>query len=227
MPDTRHIGISLGNQHSFVDGLGEFSRQLCTRFAAQAPRLREERGWVFHIYLPEEQHGVFGPEVQYLAPTRRHYRWHTQVPRFALWHTVQQLNRYPPPRGTAHRLLTVHDLNFFYFKNAYSKRRDAWHLSRVLKRSDTLVTISAYVGQDVRERMGWTKDIQVIHNGARDLSGFAAGARARGGTGPLPLSPEPDGGVQERGGLAGHGRRLAGDACGACRAGRPRPACRA
>lgn len=169
MREPLHLGISLGNQHSFVDGLGEFSRQLCTRFAAQAAALRERHGWIFHVYLPEEQHGVFGPELRYIAPRRLHRSWHTEPERFALWHTVQQLNRYRPPRGTGHRILTVHDLNFFYFKNAYSQRRDAWQLRRLLRRTDTLVTISAYVGDDLRQRMGWRGPIEVVHNGARDL----------------------------------------------------------
>lgn len=35
-PSPRNILISLGEHESFHDGLGEFSRQLCTRLAAQA-----------------------------------------------------------------------------------------------------------------------------------------------------------------------------------------------
>ena len=33
-----------------------------------------------------------------------------------------------------------------------------------------MIAISHYVAQDIRQRLGWSKDIEVIHNGARNLT---------------------------------------------------------
>ena len=49
-----------------------------------------------------------------------------------MWHTLNQINRFAPPRSTAQRVLTVHDLNFFYFKNAYSQQRDLRRVRKLL-----------------------------------------------------------------------------------------------
>ena len=76
MAEALHIGISLGKQGSFQDGLGEFSKQLCDRMAARAPELRDERGWQLHFYLPEHLHGAFGPQVNYIAPRALDEFWH-------------------------------------------------------------------------------------------------------------------------------------------------------
>ena len=166
----RNILISLGEHESFHDGLGEFSRQLCTRLAAQAERLQQEHNIRLWFHLKEHLVGSFGAEARYLVATRDQRRRHAPPERFALWHSLHQLNRTLPPQHTAHRLVTVHDLNFLYFKNWFSQWRDMRRIRALMARTDEIVTITRYVENDVCRHLGWTGPIQTIHNGVTDLS---------------------------------------------------------
>jgi glycosyltransferase involved in cell wall biosynthesis len=166
----RHIGISLGQLKSFNDGLGEFSQQLCTRFAAAAPRLREEHGVQLWVHLNADLVGRFGAQVEYLTAEKGQRKLHRRPVHFDVWHSLHQLNRTLAPAGTAWRIVTVHDLNFLYFKNAFSRWRDMWRLRALARRTDEIVTISHYVQGDVRRHLQWQGPIEVIHNGVSDLS---------------------------------------------------------
>lgn len=166
----RHIGISLGQLGSFKDGLGEFCNQLCTRMAAHAERLHEERGIRLWIHLNQDHVGRFGPSVGYIPAERSQRRRHLHPQVFELWHSLHQLNRLRPPQSCARHVLTLHDLNFLYFKNAYSRWRDRYRLRTLLGRTDEIVTITHYVEQDVLKHLRWSGPIQTIHNGVTDLS---------------------------------------------------------
>ena len=173
MREPIHIGISLGNLGSLIDGLGEFSNQLCLRLAAQAPALRERHGIELTFHLRDALQGCFGDEVHYLGVNRWQRLRHAQPRRFALWHTLNQLNKTLPPQGTRKRLLTVHDLNFLYFKSGFSQWRNMRRMRALLGRTDHVVTISDYVRQDVQRHLHWAGPIEVVHNGARSLVGQA------------------------------------------------------
>ncbi|CAD5373974.1 Glycosyl transferase group 1 [Rubrivivax sp. A210] len=169
-PPLRHVGISLGNIERFVDGLGEFSQQLGTALAARAPALREQQGLALHFHVVPALVGCFGKDVGYLPVRRSQEWWHVQPQRLDLWHTLNQLNRYPAPRGTGWRLLTVHDLNFVHVKRGYSRWRDLRRLRRRLATHDRIVTISDHVGADLRQHLGEARPLQTVYNGVRDLS---------------------------------------------------------
>jgi glycosyltransferase involved in cell wall biosynthesis len=165
------IGLSLGNIGHFMDGLGEFSRALCSGLAGRAAELRESQGVEFTFHVLPQLVGCFGDSVRYL-PVRRSQEWWWQrsVPRFDVWHTLHQLNRYLPPPATGLRVATVHDLNYLYFKNAFSRWRDERRLRRLLARSDRVIAISAYTRADLIARVGCAAPVDVIHNGVRDLA---------------------------------------------------------
>lgn len=168
---TRRIGISLGNLDRFVDGLGEFSQQFGLALASRAPRLRAASGIELHFHVVPALFGCFGDAVGYLPVSRTQEWHHAQRLRFDLWHTLNQLNRYPPPSGTPASIATVHDLNFAHVKAGFSRWRDARRLRRLLARSDRVVTISDHVGADLRRLLDWGGPVQTIYNGVRDLSG--------------------------------------------------------
>lgn len=172
MAERLRVGIGLGNLGGFQDGLGEFSQQLCQRLADQAPDLLAQHGIELTFHLRKEFIGRFGDRVSYL-PVSRWQRWrHVQSDKFALWHSLNQLDKTLPPQGTAKRLVTVHDLNFYYFKQGYSFWRDLRRSRALLNRSNHLVAISKHVQQDVERHLDWTGPLEVIYNGARDLSGL-------------------------------------------------------
>jgi glycosyltransferase involved in cell wall biosynthesis len=166
----RRIGLSLGNIGHFMDGLGEFSRALGSGLAERADELRESDGVEFTFHVLPQLVGCFGDQVRYLPVHRSQEWWHRSVPRFDVWHTLHQLNRYLPPPATGLRVATVHDLNYLYFKNAFSRWRDERRLRRLLERSDRVIAISAYTRADLLARVGCASPVAVIHNGVRDLA---------------------------------------------------------
>jgi glycosyltransferase involved in cell wall biosynthesis len=167
--ETRRIGISLGNIGALHDGLGEFALQIGQRLAAQAPAWREQHGIVFVFHRRDRLGDLFGTEVGYLGVTRWQ-RWrHVQQQPYALWHSLHQLNKTLPPQGTGTRLVTVHDLNYLYGNNAFSKWRHHRRTAALMRRTDEVVAISHHTASDVRQHLAWGGDITVIHNGARSF----------------------------------------------------------
>jgi glycosyltransferase involved in cell wall biosynthesis len=169
-----HIGLGLGRIRHWHDGLGEFSRQLGVALAQRASELREQHGWRLHFHLPRAFHGVFGDEVGYLD-THTTQRWlHLRAQRFALWHTFHQHNRLKPPVGARCRVETIHDLNFLHNKQGAKVERYRRIHQRRLQHLDLAVAITHHVAQDVRRELApVTVPIEVIHNGATDLTGVA------------------------------------------------------
>lgn len=175
MPTPQHIGLSLGRLQHWHDGLGEFSRQLGLALAELAPQLRSTLGWQLHFHLPQRFHGMFGDTVGYLA-THTTQRWlHLRSTRFALWHILHQHNRLKAPLGTRHTLETVHDLNFLHAKSAAGIERYRRRLRRRLAQRDAVIAITHHVAADIRRELApaggpFATPVQVIHNGAADLS---------------------------------------------------------
>ncbi len=166
----KRVGISLGNLEGFVDGLGEFARQIGQALADRADNLRADHGLELYVHCMPALAGCFGPGVQYL-PVQRSQEWrHTAGVRLDLWHRLNQLNRYGPPGDTGLRLVTVHDLNYLYEKRGLSRLRHQWRMKQLLARTDAVVTITEHVAGDVRRELNWRGALQVIHNGAADLS---------------------------------------------------------
>lgn len=168
--ETRRIGISLGNIGALHDGLGEFALQIGQRLAARAPAWREQHGIAIDFHLRDRLVGLFGPDVGYLPVSRWHRVWHQQPERYALWHSLHQLNKNLPPRGGAVRLVTVHDLNHLHSGSAWLRWRLQRRVMNQLRRADELVAISRHTASDVKLHTGWQRDITVISNGARNFS---------------------------------------------------------
>ncbi|MBC7942540.1 MAG: glycosyltransferase, partial [Chitinophagaceae bacterium] len=168
---TRRIGISLGSIGALNDGLGEFALQIGSRIAAQAASWRHAHGISFHFHMKQALFGLYGTDVEYL-PVKRWQRFrHVQPQRYALWHSLHQLNKNRPPIGSGPRVVTVHDLNYLYGRNAFSVWRHGRRTRALLARTDHIVAISHHTAADVRRHLGWTKPLDVIHNGARSFVG--------------------------------------------------------
>ena len=166
---TRRIGISLGDIGGLHDGLGEFALQIGKRLAAHAPRWRDRHGIAVDFHLREHLGPLFGEGVGYLRVERWQRFGHRRAEGYALWHSLHQLNKTLPPAGTGVRLVTVHDLNYLYGRNAFSTWRHHRRTRRLIARTDALAAISRHTAADVRRHLGWTGEIAVIPNGARSF----------------------------------------------------------
>lgn len=166
---TSVIGVSLGHLSSFSAGLGEFAYRLGDGLAKQSDALREKKlRLCFH--LPATLHGAFGQDVDYVEyrPEQRYASW--QLGHCVLWHNTFQHNVTRPPAAVRHRVLTVHDLNYRHVKNGLGSWRDALLTRIAIARSNCLVSISDYVGEDIRLHVRSRARQLTIHNGATDLS---------------------------------------------------------
>jgi glycosyltransferase involved in cell wall biosynthesis len=166
-PAPRTIGISLGDMGSLYDGLGHFASQLGSRIAHAAPRWREERGISFHIHCRPALAGCFGPELVYLPVSRWQRFRHLQPVRYALWHSVHQLNKNQPPQGAGVRVVTVHDLNYLYAKGSFSRWRNHRRTRALMQRTDHVIAISRHTADDVRRHLAWAGPLEVISLGPR------------------------------------------------------------
>jgi glycosyltransferase involved in cell wall biosynthesis len=169
-PPKLRIGISLGNIGAFHDGLGEFANQVGSRIAAAAPQWRERDGIAFDFHLRDKLVGHFGPEVGYRPVTRWQRLRHATAEPYALWHSLHQLNKTLPPRRCGPRVVTVHDLNYLYHPKAFSRWRHDRRTRALMRRTDQVVAISRYTADDVKRHLGWNGPLEVIYNGARNLS---------------------------------------------------------
>ena len=162
--ETRRIGISLGNIGALHDGLGEFALQIGTRVAAQAPAWRAQHGIAIDFHLREKLFGLFGPDVGYLPVSRWQRLHHVQPQPFALWHSLHQLNKNLPPNMEpgGPRVVTVHDLNYVYGRNAFSTWRHGRRTRALMRRTDVVVAISRHTAADVQRELGWTGPLEVI-----------------------------------------------------------------
>lgn len=170
-PPRRRIVISLGDIGSLDHGLGEFALQLGTRIAAQAPAWRERYGIAIDFHLRRPLAGLFGDAVGYLPVSRWHRHRHRLAQPCALWHSLHQLNKNLPPNMEAGgpRLVTVHDLNYVYGRNAYSRWRHHRRTRALMRRTDLVVAISRHTAGDVRQHLAWQGPLELIYNGARSL----------------------------------------------------------
>ena len=165
------IGISLGQIGSLRDGLGEFSSQLGRRIAAAAPQWQAEHGMAFDFHLRRQHFGLFGPGVGYLEVSRWQRLVHRQPLPYRLWHSLHQVNKTQPPAGCPVRVLTVHDLNHLHMADGGWTRWRALRRDRALAaRTDQMVAISRHTGDDVVQQLHWRGPLEIIHNGATDLS---------------------------------------------------------
>ena len=171
----RHIGISLGNIGALHDGLGEFALQIGQRIAAQAPAWRAQYDIAFDFHLQASLGPMFGNQVGYLPVNRWQRLRHVQPRPYALWHSLHQLNKNLPPSfqglRCGPRLVTVHDLNYLYGRNAFSTWRQDRRTRALLSRTDHIVAISHHSASDVKRHLGWVGPLDVIHNGARSFVG--------------------------------------------------------
>jgi glycosyltransferase involved in cell wall biosynthesis len=66
--------------------------------------------------------------------------------------------------------VTIHDLNYLYGRPRLSVWRHGRRLRALLRRTDHVATVSRHTALDVQRHLGWTGPLDVIPNGARNLS---------------------------------------------------------
>ncbi|HZH38110.1 MAG TPA: glycosyltransferase family 1 protein [Flavisolibacter sp.] len=151
-------------KHNPYNGLYIFSMDLGASIAAHQPNDMR-----FHFYLPKDQFGVFGPQVQYEKHRSidKFFRFGTGG--FDIWHVTTTLSWYKPFRSKVKVVYTIHDLNFL-IEDLDNKERNRRVLNLIRKRAeraDYIVAISQFALDMANEHLPIQgKPQQVIYNGS-------------------------------------------------------------
>lgn len=123
----------------------------------------------FTLLLPKKFFGAFGTNVKYLESKEIYTIFPCLIPHFDVWHSIHQLSRFVPSRKSTKNILTIHDLNFLYEKEADKIAKYRRKLTKKIKRADAITVISNFVKEDVCRNFDIVKDVEVIYNGVEFL----------------------------------------------------------
>lgn len=143
-------------------GLFEFCRQLGNSLIRQ-----HTENELLAFYTPSKLKGFFGPRQQYITQRKYHKFLMPSFRGTDLWHSTFQATRYLPSHPKTRHVLTIHDLN--YLHETHSALKVTQYLKKVqrnIDRADHVVTISAFVMEDVRHHLDLrNKPASVVLNG--------------------------------------------------------------
>ena len=142
-------------------GLGQIAYNYARFFGQNASKLDFE----IHLLVPESYVGAFGNEVIYHKLSALYSVFPFLMPRFDVWHSMQQMSRIMPSSRLARNILTVHDINFMYEKSGLSIKRYILKFNKRINRADRIVFISNFTRNDVLSRFPIDKPNEVVYNG--------------------------------------------------------------
>ena len=168
MPVKKKILIDLSMLRNIYCGLGQVSLNY-GRYYRDFYQASDE--YDIYLMLPRKMMGAFGHEVKYIESNwiRRFFPWF--IPRFDVWHSIQQLSRLRSIYPSTRVILTIHDLNYLYEKKG--KKLEKYHL-KIQKRVDrahVITTISEFTKHDIEKNLRLNgKTVRVIYNGVEKLN---------------------------------------------------------
>lgn len=164
MSDSRlHIWLDAERMKYPHTGLYHFCKELGAALVANRTDKEE-----LTFYLPGKLVGCFGKEVNYLPQQIIHKWFLPAVGPINVWHALQQDSDYYPRHRIIPTVLTVHDLNFLHQpgKSNSSVKRALGRLQSKVSRAQHIVTISAFVLQELSEHVNiGSIPSSVIYNG--------------------------------------------------------------
>lgn len=163
---NKSILIDLSALQNIHCGLGQVSLNFALELAK---RDLKNEPFTFYLLVPEHFKGYFGDQVKYVIMSKWRKRLYKLYSGFDLWHSVHQLSPYKINRFQK-QLLTIHDLNFIYEKDAHEARMELYKIQKKAKKAHTISTISYYVLEDLKKHLNIDKKtVQVIYNGVEHL----------------------------------------------------------
>lgn len=92
------------------------------------------------------------------------------LPQADVWHSTYQCFRYLRKSAHTRQIITIHDLNFLYEKNAFKAKRHLNKLQQRINQADAIVTISQFVADDIEKNLVLNnKPLEVIYNCVENL----------------------------------------------------------
>lgn len=147
-------------------GLGQVAYNYAKYFELNAKSLDFE----VHLLVPKSYMGAFGNDVFYHQARELQTIFPFLFPKFDVWHSIHQLSRFKPSRCSTQTILTIHDLNFLYEKDASKIQKYSKRLATKIHRANKLVCISNFAKEDVEKHFSSDKPIEVLYNGVEFMS---------------------------------------------------------
>lgn len=162
MPD---VLIDASLVHYANTGIANVMRSLLTGIAALP-----DSSLNYKILVPQN-HGFSDSNHMSYIPVRKWQKFiPSSLPHVDVWHSTYQSFRFLRKRNSTRQVITIHDLNFLYEKNAYKAKFHLDRLQQRVDRADALVTISQFVASDIKKHITLNeKPVEVIYNCVENL----------------------------------------------------------
>lgn len=142
-------------------GLGQIAYNYARFWGENAKDLDFE----VHLLVPRPMIGAFGKDVHYHKTTNLYTMFPFIMPKYDVWHSIQQMSRFKPSHRSTKNILTIHDINFIYEKTGCSLKKYSRKFISRLNRADRVFCISNFTKADVLKHFPTDKPLEVIYNG--------------------------------------------------------------
>lgn len=156
--------VDLSSLKDMYCGLGQVAMSYGKYFRENYSQ--SESPYHLTLLLPDNMIGKFGNEVAYISLSRKlTRRYQFLLPKFDVWHSINQLSRFIPRASKTKLILTVHDLNHLYERNGLRRLRKHMQIKRRVKRADRVVCISEFSKTELVKHLHVDSDkCKVIYN---------------------------------------------------------------
>ena len=160
---TQRVLIDLSVLRNYNCGLGQVAYNYGMYF-----KEHPNRNLNIYLLVPKQYIGAFGYSVKYITSRKIYRSMPWLMPKFDVWHSIHQLNSFPPPKSVLN-LLTIHDLNFVYEKQGRKVNKYMKKILQEIRRANKITAISQYTKNDILRLIHNGLDIDVIYNGVEKL----------------------------------------------------------
>jgi glycosyltransferase involved in cell wall biosynthesis len=141
--------------------------EYCHQLGLALLHTKEEQDTI-DIYIQKQNQHYFPADINFFTQRSIHKFIFPRIDsKFDIWHATHQTSSYLPPKNRKiKRVLTIHDLNFFYEEKSTAKKAQFLKMhQRNIDNADHIVAISEFTKNDVLNHLSVNKPITVIYNG--------------------------------------------------------------
>lgn len=127
----------------------------------------------FELYLlvPKNYLNAFGDKVKYISASVWFIIFPFLLPKFQIWHSIHQLNKFKPFCRSTKLIVTVHDLNFLYKKSKFKTKKYKLKIEKELKKATIITTISEFTQKEIYTKLpSISQEVIIIKNGVENLT---------------------------------------------------------
>ena len=123
------------------------------------------------LLVPKNYIGAFGSDVHYLKRNDLRRSFPRMMPRYDIWHAINQASAFRPWSPSTRFILTIHDVNFVHEKADKKQRKYLDKLVRKCRQATEYTFISKFAHDDTARVIDLgNKPYRIIYNGVEDLT---------------------------------------------------------